>query len=284
MNASARASKPERVDRVADRPDKARAAAVKCGSGTKKALLMILVSHLSEANGTRCHPSIKRLVDLSEFGRRTVVRGVQEMHDDCIIDKVSRRHNKVTVYDIVCLKPGWAPGQKRHSGTSRSARAAPSEVPERHPEGTREGTTEDVRTAGPLRARDHDDENSPLPSKEPHAAQPKAQRNASGALGTGVELDLASYVVPRTAAPEAPTPLDAPPPAGADDPVELPETALATDDAPPKDTPAPFIKPHFGGPGTAPDGGISIPVHMRVIQQAALDYRERQQRQRRRSA
>ena len=284
MNASARSSKPELIAKVAERPLYARVAEIKCRSRMNKAMLHALCSHLSTANGTRCHPSNKRLVEVSQYCLRIAVQGIGELVEDGIIERVSRRHNKVTVYDIVCLKPGWAPGQKCRIRTSRSAETAPSEVQKLHPEGTTEGTTEDVRTAGPLRARDHDDENSPLPSKEPHAAQPKAQRNASGALGTGVELDLASYVVPRTAAPEAPTPLDAPPPAGADDPVELPETALATDDAPPKDTPAPFIKPHFGGPGTAPDGGISIPVHMRVRQQAALDYRERQQRQRRRSA
>ena len=243
MSDSARSSKPELIAKVADRPDKARAAGIKCGSSTKKALLMILVSHLS--GGTRCHPSIARLVDLSEFGRRTVVRGLNELTEGGIIVKASRRHNKVTVYDIVCLKAGWTPGQMCHSGTSRSARAAPSEVPERHPEGTTEGTTEELRTARPLRERDHDDEISTLPSKAGMAS---------------------------------------PDPHPEHEP-ELPErTALVTDAAPPKDTPAPIIKPRFGGPGTAPDGGISIPAHMRMRQQAALDYRERQQRQRRRSA
>ena len=239
MSDSARSSKPELIDRVADRPDKARAAAVKCGSSTKKALLMILVSHLS--GGTRCHPSIGRLVDLSEFGRRTVVRGLKELTEDGIIVKASRRHNKVTVYDIVCLKAGWSAGQRCHSGTSRSARAAPSEVPERHPEGTTEGTTEDVRTACPLRERVHDDEISTLPSK--------------------------AGVSPQDPDPEC-------------EPEQPERTALVTDDAPSKDTPAPIPSARFEGPVPVPDDGRRIPVGMRLRQQVADEYRARQRRRR----
>ena len=217
---SARSLKPELVAKVAERPDKARAAEIKCGSSTKKVLLLILVSHLSGAHGTRCHPSIKRIVDLSECGRSTVVRGLNELTEDGIIVKASRRHNKVTVYDIVCLKAGWTPGQKSRSGTSRSPGAGPSEVPERDPEDPREGTTEERRTARPLRSDDHVDEDSTLPSKAGRASpDPDPEREPKKPDGT----------------------------------------ALMTDDAPSKDTPAPILSARFGGPGPAPDDGNQHP-------------------------
>ena len=149
-------------------------------------------------------PTQETIARRSRQGVRTVGRALVGLESGGLVEHQRRGRTSCT-YRVVIDFPVRP---KRQSGKRESAAAAEQSRPLRPTEGTTEGASQG--------------ETPEAPSK---GALP-----AGVSLGT-VELDRTSYVVPRTAATEAPTPLEAPPPSGADASVERPETALGTDGA-----------------------------------------------------
>ena len=200
---SERETRPERVTiRTATRPLLARVFEI-AEELTHVELLVLLALHsFADAQSGEAFPTHQTLARRARLGVRSVRRALVTLEKKRLVThqrrgRTSNTYCVVTDFDV---RPSGHAGRREAASVADQKRPAwPTEVPK---EESREGETPVAPSKGAL--------------------------PAGVSLGA-VELDRTSSVDPRTAAPEATTPLEAPSPAGADASVELPETALDTE-------------------------------------------------------